>query len=196
MPRKKSVRIAAERFVALVDSLETYYSEVLASGLSAQAVTWGCEAAIVKLSVRLEHLMLHALVGAINNDTSTLAGSTGIPFPKHLTDEVCEFIVTGGRYFDFRGRDGLIKLLHNFVPEDHYLLKTVKKPKYRVPLERLFALRNFAAHESRQGKVIAAEAVSENIGAAGAWIKRHNRFLDLSGRLKELAKEIRDAAPY
>jgi hypothetical protein len=86
--------------------------------------------------------MLDTLVGAINNDTSTLSGSTGIDFPRHLTDEVPEYIVTGGRYFDFRGRDGLIKLLRQYVPENHYVVDIVKRQKHRVTLERLVALRN------------------------------------------------------
>jgi hypothetical protein len=196
MPRKKSIRGAAVRFIHLVDTLETYYEGVLASDLSAKAVTWACEAAVIKLHVYFEHLMLDTLVGAINNDTSTLSESTGIDFPRHLTDEVCEYIVTGGRYFDFRGRDGLIKLLRQYVPEDHYVVDIVKRQKYRVTLERLVALRNLGAHESRVGKKNAKEAVDSSLGSAGVWLKRDNRFIDLTERLKEFAEELRQAAPY
>jgi hypothetical protein len=196
MPRKKSIQGAAVRFVQLVDTLETYYEGVLVSDLSAKAVTWACEAAVIKLHVYFEHLILDTLVGAINNDTSTLSGSTGIDFPRHLTDEVCEYIVTGGRYFDFRGRDGLIKLLRQYVPENHYVVDIVKRQKYRVTLERLVALRNLAAHESSVGKKIAKEAVDPNLGSAGVWLKRDNQFLHLTERLKEFAEELREAAPY
>lgn len=196
MPRKKSVRGAADRFKSQVESLERYYGDVLESGIGAQAVTWACEAAVIKLSVYFEHLMLHALVGAINNDTSTLSAQAGIDFPRHLTDEVCEYIVTGGRYFDFRGRDGLIRLLRQYVPQDHYLVDTVGQSKYRVTLERLIALRNLAAHESTVGKRIAKETVALNIAVAGVWLKHDNRFLTLTGRLKELAGELSAAAPY
>src|SRR6266511_1611586 len=123
MPRKKSVRSAAEKFIERSDALSDYYANAVAAKLSDQEATWAVEAAIIKLSVYFEHLMLEALVGAINNDTTTVSSSVGIPFPKHLTDEICEYLVTGGGYFDFRGRDGLIKLLRRFVPEDHYLLQ-------------------------------------------------------------------------
>ena len=61
-------------------------------------------------SIEFEQLMLFAIVCAINNDTKTISDSTGVEFPKHLTDEVCEYLVLGGRYFDFKGRDGLIRV--------------------------------------------------------------------------------------
>jgi len=197
MPRKKSVRSAAEKFIERSDALSDYYANAVAAKLSDQEATWAVEAAIIKLSVYFEHLMLEALVGAINNDTTTVSSSVGIPFPKHLTDEICEYLVTGGGYFDFRGRDGLIKLLRRFVPEDHYLLQAVSRQKYRIALERVVALRNLAAHESRKGKAAARIAVNGNVASAGAWLKRAaTRFNDINARLKELAEEIRDAAPY
>jgi len=196
LPRKKSVRGAADKFIKRSDALGDYYSQVVTAGLSAQDTTWAVEAAIVKLSVYFEHLMLDALVGAINNDTRTVSSSVGIPFPKHLTDEICEYLVTGGTYFDFRGRDGLIKVLKRFVPDDHYLLEAVSKQKYRTTLERLVALRNLAAHESRKGTAAARLAVNGSVASAGAWLKRGDKFYDINSRLKELAEEIRHAAPY
>lgn len=195
MARKKSVRIASERFVDLAERLDDYYLSVLIADLGPQQVTWACDAAIIKLSAYFEILMLNALVGAVNNDTATISASTGVPFPRHLRDEVCEFIVTSGRYFDFRGRDGLIKVLKTFVPADHYLVEIVSKPRYRETLDRLVALRNFAAHESRQGKKRAVELVG-GLSAAGAWLKKDDRFLDLSKRLQELADELGKAAPF
>lgn len=196
MPRKKSVQGAASRFAEQVQSLEQYYKDVLASDLGAQAKTWACEAAILKLAVYFEHLMLRALVGAINNDTATLSAKAGIEFPRHLTDEVCEYIVTGGRYFDFRGRDGLIRLLKRFVPKDHYLVTIVSQPRYQVTLDRMIALRNLAAHESTAGRKAARQEVHPKIVVAGVWLKRKNRFLDLTERLLDLADELGIAAPY
>ncbi len=39
-------------------------------------------AELIKLSAQFEHLVLHALVGAINNDSSLLTATTGVTFPK------------------------------------------------------------------------------------------------------------------
>lgn len=194
--KKKSVRKTAEWFIAQADGLENFYKDILGAGLTEQQVTWACDGALVKLNAYFEQLMLFGLIGAINNDTTTLTASTGVAFPKHLTDEVCEYIVTRGGYFDFRGREGLIRVLKKFVPETHYLVDVVKAAKYRQTLDRFFALRNLAAHESRTGKTQAKAALATNVNSAGAWVKRHNRFLDISAKLKELATDIRNAAPY
>jgi hypothetical protein len=142
-------------------------------------------------------MMLSAIVGAINNDSTTISKSTGVEFPKHLTDEVCEYLVLGGGYFCFKGRDGLIKNLKKYVPGDHYLVTIVKKPKYEDSLEQLTALRNYAAHESNQSKRAALTAIGqERVGSAGSWLKLQGRYGSISTRLKELGQEIHDGAPY
>jgi len=46
------------------------------------------EYAVIRLYREFESLILQGLVGAINNDTSTLSATSGVQFPKHLTDEV------------------------------------------------------------------------------------------------------------
>lgn len=140
--------------------------------------------------------MLDTLVGAINNDTATVSAQKGITFPKHLSDEVCEYIITGGGYFDFKGRDGLIKLLKKFVPDTHFLPSIVKKAAYKSDLEQLSTLRNFAAHDSAQSRRAAKEATGqERLRSAGAWLKRQGRFTKLVESLKKLADEIEAAAP-
>ena len=42
--------------------------------------------------------------------------------------------MTGRGYFDFKGRDGLIKTLKQYLPDDHYLVEVVSKPFGCQPL--------------------------------------------------------------
>ena len=141
--------------------------------------------------------MLQALVGAINNDTGTISASTGVDFPKHLTDEVCEYLIAGDGFFDFKGRSGLIKQLKSFAPETHYLVTIVKKTKYKDALNRLSALRNYAAHDSRVSKKRALAAVGQKrMGSAGSWLKSQGRFEKIAKSLVALAKEVETEAPY
>lgn len=197
MPKKKSVKKVAQAFVDEADELVEFCESVKSADLSQQHITWAYELALVKLAAAFEHLMLHALVGAINNDTKTLSATTGVEFPKHLTDEVCEYLITRNGYFDFRGRDGLIQVLKRFVPDNHYLVQSVKKQTYRTPLERLLALRNFAAHESSQSKVAALTAIgNQRIASAGSWVKRQGRLSAIVQSMKALAQEIEAGAPY
>ena len=196
MARKKSIKKAAETFRESADDIATFIADVSA-GQSAAHITQIHDHAIIMLYREFESLMLDCLVGAINNDSSTVSSTTGIQFPKHMTDKVCEYLITGTGYFDFKGRDGLIKTLKKFVPDTHYVITTVKQPKYKDTLERLSALRNYAAHESSVSKKAAATAVgAAKMRASGAWLKVDGRITAIIAKLKELANEIEAAAPY
>jgi hypothetical protein len=196
MPRKKSVKHSAQVFRAAADSITTFLTTI-SKNQSKEYVSWIYSYGIIVLYREFESMMLDALVGAINNDGATLSETTGVDFPKHLTDEVCEFIITGGGYFDFRGRGGLIKVLKRFVPNDHYLVTIIKKDTYAPALTRLSALRNFGAHESDPSKRAALEAIDGlRIKSSGAWLKCNNRFTTIANKLKDLATEIENAAPY
>ena len=106
MPKKKSIKGSANEFKAEADKILSFLTA--SAGLGDEHVSWCHDLAIIRFYRAFESLMLDALVGALNNDTSTLSTRTGFSFPKHLTDEVCRFLVTGRGYFDFKGRDGLI----------------------------------------------------------------------------------------
>jgi FAD synthase len=196
MPRKKSVRRSADDFKRGAGEIATFLTDA-AQKLTAQQASWAYEYGILRLYREFEALMLDALVGAINNDTTTIAKTTGTSFPKHLTNEVCKYLIVGDGYFNFKGRDGLIQTLRKYVPADHYLVTAVKKDKYKEALERLSALRNLAAHNSAVAKARAKEAVGQQrMPDAACWLKKQSRLITIVNRLKELADEIRSSAPY
>ncbi|ODC03835.1 hypothetical protein BFW38_10055 [Terasakiispira papahanaumokuakeensis] len=196
MPRKKSIKKTASDFIERANELEEFVNSDIAA-LSDMQKSWCHDYAIIRLYREFEQMMLHVIIGAINNDSSVISETTGVEFPKHLTDEVCEYLVLGGGYFDFKGRDGLIKTLKKYVPEAHYLISAVKKSKYKDALEKLSALRNYAAHESAQSKRAALAAIRQKrVGTSGSWLKLQGRYASISTKLKEVAQEIHDSAPY
>ena len=196
MPKKKSVKKSAEEFRSRADDLSDFLSAV-SKGQTDAHVSWLYNYAIIHLYREFERLMLHTLVGAINNNTETISEVAGVSFPEHLTDEVCEYLIIGTGYFDFKGRDGLIQTIKKYVPNDHYLLEIVKKDKYREALGKLAALRNFAAHESSRSKKSALAAIEQRrLASSGSWLKRQGRFDLIKDRLKDLGNEIAAAAPY
>jgi hypothetical protein len=197
MARKKSGRRAAQTFTTQADDVLAFAAAVCASGLSKEHVSWAHDLAIIRLYRDFENLMLTALVVAINNDTKTISSRTGLAFPKHLSDEVCEYLIVGTRYFDFKGREGLIREIQKFVPPAHYLVPILKKQIYRVPLDRMCALRNFAAHGSSVARKSAMSAVGvRRMSSAGAWLKGKGRLAAIVDPLKALAAEIEAAAPF
>lgn len=193
--RKKSAKMACDWFSDEVEEIEEFLEAT--EDLSDEQINWCYDYGIIRLYRAFENLMLSCLICSMNNDTEQVSSVTGIAFPKHLTDEVCEYIIVGEGYFDFRGRDGLIKTIKRYVPNDHYLLTAIRTAKYKDALERLSTLRNFAAHESYPAKQVALKAIGqERMSSAGSWLKRQDRFTAISERLVELAEDIAGSAPY
>ena len=199
MPKKKSARNSAENFIKSLAEIADFSEEIYEADLSKLHESWCYEYAVIRLYRDFERLMLNCVVAAINNDTSLLSDKKGFNFPKHLTDEVCEYIVVGDGYFDFRGRSGLISLLKRYLPDDHYLVAIVKDSRYRDTLDQLTAFRNFAAHASKPSKDALLKATGlTKVGSAGSCLKANDgrRFGKLVEDLKKLAEKIKRDAPY
>lgn len=195
--KKKSGKKAAAAFRAAVTSIERVVADAENAEFPQTHLTWIYDYAVISLYREFEALVLECLVAAINNNTAQLSATTGVLFPKHLTDEVCEYIVVGDGYFDFRGRDGLIKTLRRFLPDTHYLVAIAKSGSYRGTLDRLNALRNFAAHRSRVAKKRALEAINGRyLSSPGAWLKKQGRFFSLTRSLLRLSDEIAAQATH
>ncbi|MXY14672.1 MAG: hypothetical protein F4Y53_03175 [Proteobacteria bacterium] len=195
--RKKSGKKASEIFKKQVRDIEEFLGKQNLSTFSDAHISWAHDYAIIRLYREFEDMILNCLIAAINGNTQHLSKTTGVNFPKHITDEVCEYIIVGDRFFNFRGRDGLIKTLKKYLPDNHYLVTIVKKPAYKDALERLTALRNFAAHDSKPSKKHALQAVGgQRLASSGAWLKTQNRFKNISASLMRLANEVQQRAPY
>lgn len=192
--RKKSFRKARESFGKEIDAIQKFLGET--NALSRASRSWAYDYAIIRLYRAFEDFILTCLICAINNDTEQLSSRAGILFPKHLSDEVCEYLIVGNGYFDFKGRDGLLKTIKEFVSETHFLHTAVKSQSYSAALNQLSALRNFAAHDSRPAKSRAISATkAQRLSSAGAWLKTGRRFETILTRLDQLAQEVANNAP-
>lgn len=197
MSRKKSGKRAANTFKTDMGRIREFVADAEEAGLKPLDITWAYEAAVIKVAVAFEKLMLDCLVTAVNNDTATISDTTKVAFPPHLNEGVCEYLITQGGYFDFKGRDGLIGKIKRFVPVEHYLCQAVADKKYTATLNQLVALRNFAAHGSKQSKAAARTATGmKNISSAGAWLKVQGRLEAMIKTLESLATQIELKAPY
>lgn len=166
--------------------------------LSDQHQSWCHDQAIIMLYKRFENLIFEILVGVINNDTrGTISTKLGVSFPQHLSSSICQYLIIQDGYFDFKGRDGLIKLLKKYLPDTHYLLCCVTNTKYKKAIGQLYTLRNFAAHESPQSKnAVLKELGIERIQSSGAWLKKQDRLQSIVEDLNMLAQELEQNAPY
>ncbi|KAA0916248.1 hypothetical protein FLO80_09005 [Aquicoccus porphyridii] len=196
--RTKSVRLAANRFSENTGNLLQFVSRLESARSTTDTdVTWAYEYGIIRLYRDFEDLMLNCLIATLNTNPVAFSEHKGIGFPRKMNVEVCEYLISGEGYFDFRGRSGLIREVRKYVPEGHWLLETVKENRYHQSLDRLSALRNFAAHDSPASKRAALKAVGlAKMSSAGSWLKRQNRFVHIVDRLQELAEALHNAAPH
>ena len=133
--KKKSAKKASDAFKRHVQAIEEFLDPNKLSPLSDAHVTWAYDYGIIRLYREFEDMILNCLVAAINNDTQQLSQTIGVDFPKHLKDEVCEYIIVGDGHFDFRGRDGLRQKLKKYLLSNHYLVELVNDSKYRGALD-------------------------------------------------------------
>jgi hypothetical protein len=196
--RKKSIKKAAQWFDQQVDGVVEFTRRVEAAAeLTEQDTSWCYDLAIIRIYREFEDLMLSCLVALINTDSTTFSQHKKRSFPQHMNVEVCEYLICGDGYFDFSGRAGLIKTIKRIVPADHWLPTVVGDVAYRDALERLSALRNFAAHDSSVSKRRSLEAIGqERMSSSGAWLKKQNRLGAICNSLKAMATQIEAQAPY
>ena len=196
--RKKSIKSPADGFIKNINEITDFTTRVVAAAsLSDQDESWCFDLAIIRVYREFEALMLSCLVALINNDSETFSKLKKRKFPKHMSAAVCEYLVCGDGYFDFRGRDGLIKTIRKFVPDGHWFLNVVKDPDYETDLDMLIALRNFAAHGSAVSKKRALEVTGKNrMLSSGAWLKKSSRFSTICKSLERMAKEIETQAEH
>jgi len=196
--RKKSIKKAASGFSKNVDGILDLLGRASKSKIfTDQDQSWSYDLSIIRLYREFEDLMLSTLIALINIDMETFSRHKGLQFPKHMNVELCEYLICGDSYFDFSGRSGLIKIIKKFVPENHWFPIIVKNSAYKDALDRLSALRNFAAHDSAFSKQRALKSIGQQrMASSGAWLKKQNRFSKICTSLKHMAQRIEAEADY
>ena len=167
--------------------------------------------AIIRLYREFEELMLECLVAAINHDPATFSNHKGYNLPETVSAEVCEYLICGDGYFDFKGRSGLIEEIGKIGPGGDWLLTIVEGTACSGALDKLSMLRNFAVHDTAVSRKRALKAIwqediktgkigkdlkGKHLPSSGAWIKEKSRLEDLCDSLKTMAREIEAAAPH
>ena len=93
MARKKSAKTASEKFKHSLVEIDKFIEFSVKAKATDKHLSWTYEYALIRAYREFETFVLECLVCAINNDSSQLSAKKGFDFPKHLTDEVCEYII-------------------------------------------------------------------------------------------------------
>ena len=148
---------------------------------------------IILLYKAFETFVLRAMISCLNHSHSHFESRYSIKLGKHINDDVCEFLITKGGFFDFKGRDGLSKMLNDFIGREHNVAKVFKNNIYKDAITQLCAIRNYAAYNSLQSKRSAMQAFGLiRISSAGSCLKQQHRFENIVSQILRLANDLKN----
>lgn len=191
--RKINIGVVCDTAITEIDEIQSYLTKIQTAMRSDdKIISWSYDYAIIRLYRVFEDFVFHITVGLVNHDTSKISENFNVNFPKHIQDDVCEFIVTGGKYFDFHGYDGLLKTINCYIGKPNQLANIIKSNDYAKYIQQLCSLRNYAAHASTQSKNVVKKVIAtQRIPSAGSWLKKGNRYEAISEKIKSIITEAK-----
>jgi len=187
-----------DQFISELEKIEGYIDKCKSVFAEEDLyLSYSYENAILMTYKAFEIFVKRIMVSCLNHDHSFFEDKYGIALGKHINDDVCEFLITKGGYFDFRGYGGLVDTLKSVLGSGNQFIVVVKKDPYKVHIDQLCAARNYAAHNSRQSKEAAKKAFGlTSISSAGSCLKKAGRFSSIISGLKSFAGEVKTTALY
>ena len=156
-------------------------------------LSYSYENAIIMVYREFERFVLRLMISCLNHDHSHFEDTYGIKLGKHINDDVCEFLITKGGYFDFNGYSGLIKSLYQTIGEEHSLIECFKQSECKAAIQRMCTLRNYAAHNSSKSKKAVLQEYSlKRAKSAGSLLKQSGRFNEIVNQLVQLSENIKN----
>ncbi|MEA4898474.1 MAG: hypothetical protein VB115_09535 [Christensenellaceae bacterium] len=191
--RTVSIQSVCEEFKAAINGIQCYVAKCKQVFSEDKLfLSYGYENAVIMLYKSFERFVLRTMIACLNRDHSHCECKYSIKLGKHINDDVCEFLITKGGFFDFKGRSGLNKVLNDIIGTNHNIAKVFKSTAYKSTIDQLCAIRNYAAHNSAQSKQAAMETLGlRRISSAGSCLKTQHRFESLTISLTSLADTIK-----
>jgi hypothetical protein len=196
MANQVSIKAVANKFISECDSLSDYLQQQN-NNFTGKFLSYAYDFAIVKIFKDFEELLLNTIIGIINNQAPYIKVGHGGFRKKSIVKSQAEAIFLRGRYFSFKGANGLLTDIRTIVPSNHWITTILSDTAFNRTFSVLIPLRNFAAHSSKNAKQRAITAVGlSQLGQSGAWLKASGRFDSIINDLRDIATRIRNNAPY
>ena len=188
-----NIQNVCDEFISGTEEIKNYITkckQVFAEDMA--YLEYSYEQAAIMLYRIFERFNLRVMISCLNHDHSHAEEHYSIKLGSHINDDVCEFLVTKGGFFDFKGRGGLTRVYSDTIGKNHNISKVIKKHDYEDAIEQLCAIRNYAAHNSAQSKKAAMKAFGvTRISSAGKCLKQKHRLDNIITSLVTLANEVK-----
>ena len=157
--RKASVKVTFEHYFWWMD----WYVEFLSKIYSAKRVigirdekTEIFEAFVFKIHTTWEVFVEALLIDSLNRDTSQYAKYMNRPLPKHLSRNICEIMLLGLGYLDWKGATQLRAKTKNILVPEHNPFQKIPKTSIKK-IDQFYTIRNYLAHYS----IVAGRSLSK-----------------------------------
>lgn len=105
------------------------------------------ESVLLRLCAHWESFVAEHLVDCVNRDSSRLGEYFSLDLPPHPTKALCQALVIGDRYRDFRSMGDLKRFTKKVLPDPSNPFLQIKQT-HLDKLDEVYIIRNYLAHYS------------------------------------------------
>ena len=109
------------------------------------------ESLVIRLCALWEAFIEDELIDCLNIDCSKYREELQLKLPQHPTTDLCEAILVGPRYLDFKNASDIKGFAKNILPEDVNPFNLIR-PATEKRINELYIMRNYLSHYSGKSR--------------------------------------------
>jgi len=109
------------------------------------------ESLVIRLCAVWEAFIEGEMIDCLNIDCSKYKEELQLKLPEHPSKDLCEAILIGSRYLDFKNVDDIKGFAKRILPKEVNPFKLIK-PATARRINELYVMRNFLSHYSRKSR--------------------------------------------
>ncbi len=152
--RKSDLRRNHDPLDAAIDRYEAFMRKVIAAKKvigNAQEKRDLAESVLLRLCANWERFIDEHLVDCVNRDSSQLCDFFGVSVPNHPSKHLCQALLFGDSYRDFRSFGDLKGFSKRVLPEASNPFLQISKA-HAARIDEVYRIRNYLSHYSDRAK--------------------------------------------
>lgn len=110
------------------------------------------ESLVIRLCAIWEAFIEGEMIDCLNIDCSKCKEELQLKLPKHLNKDLCEAILVGLGYLDFKSVDNIKSFARRILPEDVNPFKLIRTNPTAKRINELYIMRNYLSHYSGKSR--------------------------------------------
>jgi hypothetical protein len=110
------------------------------------------ESLVIRLCALWEAFIEGEMIDCLNIDCSKYKEELQLELPEHPTKDVCEAILVGAGYLDFKNVGDIKGFAKNVLPDDVNPFRLIKENPTGKRIDELYIMRNYLSHYSKKSR--------------------------------------------